>query len=114
MQRHIKTSVILLLCLTALACNGGKTSHHTYVYETCVNEIKTKLKAPSTAVFSSIDETKIEQKLNTYVNDGVTRGKWYISGYVDSQNSFGAQLRTNFSCKFSQWKNEITFDSATI
>lgn len=110
----MKPLLLILLSLTTVACNGGKTSNTSYVYQTCISQIQTRLKAPSTAIFSSITDTKIEKKLDTYVDDGVTRGKWLVSGYVDSQNSFGAQLRSNFNCKFSQWKTEIKLTSVTI
>lgn len=44
------------------------------------------LKAPSTAKFPNINEWGFAKK----------DGKIYIQGYVDSQNSFGAMLRSNF------------------
>lgn len=110
----MRSLLLFLLSLTAVACSGGKTNQESYVYQTCIDKVFTQLKAPSTAVFSAINETKIEQKLDTYVNDGVTRGKWSVAGYVDSQNSYGAQLRASFKCEFAQWKTEIKLTSATI
>lgn len=47
-------------------------------------EVEKKLKAPSTAEFSNL-----EVKIN---ND-----TWTITGYVDSQNSFGAMIRNSFT-----------------
>lgn len=53
------------------------------------NEVKENLKAPSTAEFPS-----------TYNSQGVEITcdgiDYYVSSYVDSENSFGANLRTNF------------------
>lgn len=82
-------------------------SQRDYVYEVCLEEIYQRLKAPSTAIFSSFANTDITQKIRTYPNDGVLRAKWIVYGFVDAQNSFSAQLRTSFSCEFTQWKNEI-------
>jgi len=47
------------------------------------------LKAPSTAKFAPHNELTIT---------GTPHGKWRVTGWVDAQNSFGAQLRSSFSC----------------
>ncbi|BDB52112.1 hypothetical protein [Flavobacterium ammonificans] len=59
-------------------------------------EVKSRLKSPSSANFPwGIDcVTKISD--NTYV----------INSYVDSQNSFGAMLRTNFTCQITLNDND--------
>lgn len=49
--------------------------------------VKARLKAPSTAKFSGYGETKTK-----YLGDC----KHVVVGYVDSQNSFGAQIRTQY------------------
>ncbi len=64
----------------------------------CAKEkILSSLKSPSTAEFPFT--------LTTY-RDG---GYWIVNSYVDAQNSFGATLRTNFSCKIlgTNWKTGI-------
>lgn len=48
--------------------------------------VKSILKAPSTAKFPNMNEWGFAKK----------DGKIYIQSYVDSQNSFGAMLRSNF------------------
>lgn len=50
--------------------------------------IRGKLKAPSTAQFSSVNNTKVAQ---------VKPDWWLVEGYVDSQNDFGAMLRARYS-----------------
>lgn len=55
--------------------------------------VKGMLKAPSTAKFSDPIVTK-------------TANVFEVSGYVDSQNSFGAMLRTTFTVVFSKSKDE--------
>jgi len=60
----------------------------------CQETIKTILKAPSTAKFPSISEWGFGKK------DGVT----IVQGYVDSQNSFGAMIRSEFQFKIQNDK----------
>lgn len=80
--------------------NAGNTdSQDTYnspgyevssAYTTARAFVKKNLKCPSTAEFASILDIKYS------VNDD---GSVSIISYVDSQNGFGATVRTNFSCK---------------
>lgn len=48
---------------------------------------ESKLKAPSTASFAAFHQSKVR-------NSGVDQ--WTVTSYVDSQNSFGAMIRTHF------------------
>jgi hypothetical protein len=67
--------------------------------------VKERLKSPSSADFpwGSDCVTKISD--NTYV----------INSYVDSQNSFGAMLRTNFTCQVTLNGNDTyTCDSVEL
>lgn len=52
------------------------------------NFVKTKLVAPSTAKFPSLSDVKVTKSGEC---------KFTVIGYVDSQNSFGAMLRTIYS-----------------
>lgn len=60
--------------------------------------IERRLKAPSTAKFSPFLETEV-----TCDGDDCT-----VSGWVDSQNSFGAMLRSRYVCSIrdegEQWR----------
>lgn len=49
--------------------------------------VKENLKSPSTASFSNLRETQITQVDNGYK----------VSGYVDSENGFGAMIRSNYT-----------------
>jgi hypothetical protein len=51
--------------------------------------VKQNLKAPSTAKFPSSGQFQAYDMV-----DG-----WEVSGYVDAQNGFGAQIRSHFKCK---------------
>ncbi|MEK7662166.1 MAG: hypothetical protein AAB355_01520 [Patescibacteria group bacterium] len=61
------------------------------VYAMAETIISPYLKAPSTAKFPSMSEVKISR----LENDG-----FRVDGYVDSQNSFGAMLRSPFTTIF--------------
>ena len=50
--------------------------------------VKRNLKAPSTAKFGSYGNSSVQH---------YTGCKFVVTGYVDSQNSFGAMLRSNYS-----------------
>ncbi|MCG8838936.1 hypothetical protein G1K37_11315 [Tenacibaculum dicentrarchi] len=52
--------------------------------------VEKRLKAPSTADFSYESEKSVQK-----INDTT----FLVTGYVDSENSFGAKLRNNYSCK---------------
>jgi len=59
----------------------------------CVKEkVRQQLKSPSTAEFQHNIDMQIETTDNL---------SYKIGGYVDSQNSFGAMLRTNFVCSLT-------------
>ncbi|MCW6111704.1 hypothetical protein [Clostridium sporogenes] len=69
--------------------------------------VKKNLKAPSTAKFPwSFDEYKIKETNSENKDMAI----YYVSGYVDAKNSFGAKLRNNFVVKmecakdFSKYK----------
>lgn len=51
--------------------------------------VKNSLKSPSSAKFQWYDENQVED---------LGDGKYKVTSYVDSQNSFGAMLRTNYVC----------------
>ena len=64
--------------------------------------VKDELKAPSTADFPSYNES--------FVSD-LGGGKFSVSAYVDSQNSFGAKLRNHYTCVLKseggdRWRKE--------
>lgn len=63
--------------------------------------VKKSLKSPSTAVFP---------KDVLFKKDNVTRlggQKYRISYYVDSQNSFGAMIRTNFVAEVEKYEEDM-------
>lgn len=63
--------------------------NETMAYVMCQDFVRKKLKAPKTAEFIR-DDRQI-----AYLGKKV----FLVSGYVDAQNSFGAQLRNQYACK---------------
>lgn len=63
-------------------------------YIRCKRAVEEKLKAPATAKFLEHSRSSIKRVA------GDERGDMYeVVSYVDSQNSFGAMLRTSFTCQ---------------
>ncbi len=50
--------------------------------------VRRRLKAPSTADFAGVSDAKMVE---------ISCGTWRVVSYVDSQNSFGAKIRTHFA-----------------
>ena len=58
--------------------------------------IRRELKSPSTASFGSIfnGDLQTTDDVTTYYG----RGEYRVRGWVDAENSFGAKIRSRFSC----------------
>ena len=95
--------VLFLFSAVGLCSNRGGSGPSTYIPSD--NDaifmsrvfIEKRLKAPSTADFAS------------YSNSSVTRtstGTFLVSSYVDAQNSFGAKIRTHYTCELQYVGNE--------
>lgn len=84
--------VILLIVgtLCPSSHSGSSTSDHdgTMAEVMCEKFMKNQLRAPATADFSSSSESATPMG-----ND-----KFVVRGYVDAQNGFGANIRTNYVC----------------
>ena len=63
----------------------------------CRQAIENKLKAPKTAEFQRYSEKDIRN-----INDKI----YYVYMYVDAQNSFGAMIRSDFTCNIELSGNE--------
>lgn len=77
-------AIVLVLAISA-AFNGGSSSSDNTVEAqiACESRVKDALKSPSTADFS---------------DDVTGSGPYTVTGTVDSENSFGAMLRSEFQC----------------
>lgn len=85
-----KTTVIVALFLLSMVLGGCVIGDRAKACEYAENDIMTKLKSPSTAVFPSCsdqDVTEFEPE------------KFMIESYYDAQNSFGAIVRGEYLCE---------------
>jgi hypothetical protein len=69
------------------------------VWRICQERTSAELKAPASAAFPSYDEHAISH----------SGALWSVDSYVDAQNSFGAQLRTRYTCTASFNPNDATY-----
>lgn len=82
--------------LTLVSC--GNSSSKSKAFDYCIETMKNRLKSPSSAVFPAIDESVIISFTPLKLPSGKVKTKYLVKSYVDSQNSFGAMIRTKFSC----------------
>ena len=100
---HIFSAIVILAGCIIIATSGteikkganlklnGSGINHYEAYSYAKDFITPKLKSPSSASFASYGE---QSNHVTYMGNNEYR----INSYVDSQNSFGATIRTKFSC----------------
>ena len=74
--------------------------------------VEKKLKSPSTASYGHI--LRGEHQDPDSVVTALGGGKYRVRGWVDSQNSFGAEIRTNFTCELEHrggksWRASVEF-----
>lgn len=87
----------LLLAVALAACSSTATSASDLKFEAfdvCTQFVKQRLKAPGNATFR--DPTA--NNGDTTITPDSTNTVWVISSSVDSENSFGAKLRSTFTC----------------
>lgn len=97
MRKLLTASTIAAITITLTACGGNSDDEYHGVMrseakDACHERIKSQLKSPGSADFEGFTETQYSPS---------TKGV-YVDGYVDSQNSFGAKIRTTFQCDV--WK----------
>lgn len=83
---------IIGLCVVAVMFSGNRKTSGAKLDEwgaqvSCEDAVSNMLKAPATA------------KFDNWVRNANGDGSFTVTGTVDSQNSFGAMLRSQFSCK---------------
>lgn len=97
----MKKLIILLLPIILFACSSKRAMPgKSQVLVTAHSYVKKQLKAPTTAMFSG--ELYRDMEDSTY----------YITGNVEAQNSYGAQLRNNYTMKIKYLGGDASQDSA--
>ena len=75
--------------------------------EVCEKAVLPQLKSPGSAVFTWEDPREDTESIPK-------RDRWLMDGYVDSQNGFGAVLRTNIVCGMTLNDDDTMSASATL
>lgn len=90
-MRRAPILVTVAMCVPLAACGGsGGDDQGAIAY--CHQFVEQQLKSPSSADFPSFPDHQV-----TKVGDQ----EWKVSAWVDADNSFGAKLRTNWTCDIS-------------
>lgn len=91
------------IALSLLAACGSRPPN-SEVATACQLKVKEMLKSPKSADFPFDDVAKVKPLGNGY----------RLASYVDSQNGFGANIRTNYVCDASgdgsYWNVKVTFN----
>ena len=90
------SSGLTLLILTAVLVTTSLKKPPTVdlQIQACQKQMMDKLKSPATAIFDNMEKWK------DLIAD-------YVKGTVDSQNSYGAMMRTKFVCLMVGWMAEL-------
>ena len=108
--------IFCFFCIAQFDCSGENDKPKVYgdntadrleAYIYTEDFVKKRLKSPSSAIFP---DAKARDESVLYLGDG----KYKIKSYVDSQNSFGAMLRTKFSCEITFADGMVTCNSLVI
>ena len=75
--------------------------------EVCEKAVLSQLKSPGSAVFTWEEPREDTESIPK-------RDRWLMDGYVDSQNGFGAVLRTNIVCSMTLNDDDTMSASATL
>lgn len=98
----ISVGIVILLFHQAVSDANPGPPTGTDHYYTAIATIREHLKAPSTAKFSSVSEDK------AYCEE-VAGTVWEAGGWVDSQNGFGAMLRSRWVLVWDIASRKILF-----
>ena len=99
----------VVVCVVSLVPTDTKTAT-----EKCRVDVLDQLKSPSTAQFSGVERMGAEDE-REFVRDLAIRDEEnpiiVIEGLVDSQNGFGAMVRTRFVCTAQKFGPVWTTDT---
>jgi hypothetical protein len=103
--------VLVVIVLAALGGRGGRAPasvgpDRIAAWVDCKEFVSRGLKAPASAVFPLSNAPG--------VTIGQAGGRWVVAGFVDAQNSFGAQLRQDFQCEMTYAGNTATIRKLVI
>lgn len=99
----VLVTLIFFACIIGFALTSSSDSDQTGATGTralviCKSIIERQLKSPTTADFGPSYETSVS---TLGKENGTYQDAYRVRGYVDAQNSFGAVIRTNYTCDIS-------------
>ena len=74
-------------------------------FEVCKRIVKSNLKSPGTAKFRNVNEDDGEVLITNFTEPD----QWDVNSTVDSQNGFGATVRTRWSCSLNYLGGKFSF-----
>lgn len=86
----------------ALSDGGNDSGSGGFARLACEQKVKAQLASPSSARFSGVSATE------------GTAGRWTVTGNVDAENSFGASLRSSFTCDLRHTSGENYSGTARV
>jgi hypothetical protein len=98
LQLAKKSLTILIFISFATLSFSGCSAGDSILSQKCKNLVLDQLKSPSTAVFSNISLSKVDDHISL------------LDGAVDSENGFGATVRADFECQVYD-NNDVTLMS---
>ena len=108
-------SLFTLIIFTFFAFGSGESDDSSssvepskfLAYNYAEDFIEQRLKSPSTAEFPGVSEK------DSHITD-LGGGKYQINSWVDSQNSFGAIIRSKWSCKIIFTDDKVRAENLVI
>lgn len=117
-MKKIIIAVFIILFLWKCGCSGknernygdkstSQTSSKFLAYNYAEDFVEKRLKSPSTAQFPGVlEKDKHIEELGNH--------KYKITSWVDSQNGFGAMIRSRFSCTIIFDNNSVRVENLII
>jgi hypothetical protein len=84
----VKIIIVLMLALCLMFVTSCAKTNEDYAVDNTKEAIAKMLKAPSTAEFPNDSEFDVTE---------IDTGLYRVTGYVDSENGFGAMVRTYYT-----------------
>lgn len=101
--RTTAAAMTALLTATLVACSGSDEPLSESAAVMCEQFVKKNLKSPGSADFPGVTDTEYAKttRLST-----AKPWKYKVAGVVDSDNSFGASVRSDYVCTVSTKDND--------
>lgn len=116
MRKAAALLIFLVSCSTATnisapveTVTAAIRDEFTPAWETCKEYVLDRLVAPATAIWPATYETA-----NRLSPNGAIPARFEITGYLDSENSFGALIRSEFRCFIVQRETDWRLEDLLI